>query len=147
MEIFLIQGSLRQRCLKLVSETVPLSRGCTDPFTCLALDCFTSHIIKMKPDFIYAHTHIHILFYCWAIWDLTADFVQFIPYQHMSPKSKDFFFITTVQLSHSRKLTSMSYYFLIYSPHSNFSNYTSNISYSCFLSNQSRIQLRIMRCI
>ena len=64
MGIFLIQGSLGQRCLKLVSETIPLSRGCTDPFTCLVLGCFTSHIIKMKPDFINAHTHVHILFYC-----------------------------------------------------------------------------------
>lgn len=53
---------------------------------------------------------------------LNCRLCTFHPLSAYVSRARMFSFITTVQLSHSRKLTLMSYYFLAYSPHSNFFN-------------------------
>lgn len=134
MEIFLIQGSLRQKVFKASKRLVPLSRGCTDPFHLPSPGIVSLLISKMKPDFlIYAHTHTYfILLLSHLRLNCRLCTIHSLS-KYMSPKSKDFSFITTVQLSHSRKLISEVHTISKYIVHIPISIYTSNISYSCFL--------------
>lgn len=83
------------------------------------------------------------IFYCQTL-EIKLQTVYFFSYHHVSPKSTDF-----LPHNHNAITTLKKVYYLIYSPYSNFHNYTNNVpcGSSPLPPRQSRILLKIMYCI